>query len=102
MTLTCYIFLSHSSVYMTNVWFAQLIRWQEDLANFERLGVHKYTKESLVCKGFLREDLDMNNEEHVKLMWAMGSEANLQAGMFCAETIGDKITCIQRVRTGKG
>ena len=69
------------------------------MAHFDKTGKHMHSKESLVCKGFLREDLDMNNEEDVKLMWAMGSEANHQAGMFCAETIGDKITCIQRVRT---
>lgn len=40
----------------------------------------------------------MRNPDHVKLMWALGSVANDKSGIYCAETIGDKITCIQRVK----
>lgn len=74
----------------------QYIRWVKDEKHFKAKNERLYEPETLLCKGFLREDLDMNNGEHVKLMWEMGSDANMQAGKFCAETIGDKITCIER------
>ncbi len=56
-----------------------------------------FRDDQLMCRGYLRPDLDMTNEVHLRAMWHIGCTSNNNASVFCQETVGDKITLILRV-----